>query len=338
MSELIPHTHPDDLRRQAKDLLKKAKAGDPDSLARMHAVSGRVILAHAQLALAREYGFSSWARLILEVERRRAIDSCDAAALRDLLSAHPELAIEPMHGWCDGGRTPPLNHVALLRFDTTEGRWRDVSGTAAIASELLRAGAPVDGDPEYPETPLMTAASYGDADVARVLVDAGASLTMTAAPTAGGVPEGSALRHAAVFGMNDVADVLVAAGAVDIVHAAAHGSIDAQLLASATETDRIAALRIAAERGHVAMMQQLLDAGTPLDGTDRDGSTALHAAAYHGNSVGVQFLLDSGADPQRRDKRFDSTPLGWSRAGRRDEVGRPDGHDDVEAILIPIDS
>jgi len=46
----------------------------------------------------------------------------------------------------------------------------------------------------------MTAASYGDAEVARVLVEAGADLAATASPDAGAVPGGTALRHAAVFG------------------------------------------------------------------------------------------------------------------------------------------
>ena len=63
------------------------------------------------------------------------------------------------------------------------------------------------------ETPLITAASYGDADVARELIAAGADLEALAAPDAGGVPGGTALLHAAVFGMTPVLDVLVAAGA-----------------------------------------------------------------------------------------------------------------------------
>lgn len=45
--------------------------------------------------------------------------------------------------------------------------------------------------PATAETPLITAASYGDADVARILIEAGADLEATAAPTAGGVPGGT---------------------------------------------------------------------------------------------------------------------------------------------------
>lgn len=47
-------------RHQAKDLLRAARRGDLDALARIHAVSDRVVLSSAQLTLAREYGFPSW--------------------------------------------------------------------------------------------------------------------------------------------------------------------------------------------------------------------------------------------------------------------------------------
>ena len=75
----------------------------------------------------------------------------------------------------------PLGYTAMLRFDTSGGVWRDLPGTGAVAKVLLDAGAPLNGDPDDSETPLMTAASYGDADVARVLIEAGADLEATAA-------------------------------------------------------------------------------------------------------------------------------------------------------------
>lgn len=40
--------------------------------------------------------------------------------------------------------------------------------------------------------------------------------------------------------------------------------------------------------------------------------TALHAAAANGDSVLAQRLLDLGADPNVRDKHYQSTPLGWA--------------------------
>jgi ankyrin repeat protein len=101
----------------------------------------------------------------------------------------------------------------MLRYDTSRLRWRNLAGTGEMSRALIAGGAPVDGRPGDPETPLMTAASYGDAEVARFLVEAGADLEARALPHAGGVPGGTVLVHAAVFGMTMVLDVLVAGGA-----------------------------------------------------------------------------------------------------------------------------
>ncbi len=64
----------DQLRRQARELLRAAAQGESDAVARLHAVSDRVALSAAQLAVAREYGFWSWPALKAEVERDRSID------------------------------------------------------------------------------------------------------------------------------------------------------------------------------------------------------------------------------------------------------------------------
>ena len=61
----------DQLRRQARELQRAAARREPDALHRLQAVSPRLTLGTAQLALAREYGFPNWARLKAEVERRR---------------------------------------------------------------------------------------------------------------------------------------------------------------------------------------------------------------------------------------------------------------------------
>lgn len=336
MSVLVPPVDLEQLRRQAKELLRAAKRGDATALTRIGAFSDRLILAAAQLTLAREFGFESWAKLNLEVQRRQILDGLDTLRLRELLVEHPELASQKFHGWCDHDGLTPLGYLAAMPFDAVRQVWRSVRGTGPLAHELLRAGASVDGEPGDPETPLMTAASYGNAEIASVLVAAGASVTATASPNAGGVPNGTALRHAVVFGMTDVVDVLLAAGATDIVHAAATGSVAGSLTEATTEADRVAALRIAAERGHLSVIDELLAAGTPIEGVDRDGSTALHAAAYCGRADGVRHLIERRADPTRRDTRFESMPLRWSQAGRRDEVGTGPGHDEVEELLAPL--
>jgi len=299
----------------------------------MARVSDRVSLDSAQLAVARDYGFASWAKLKLEIDRRAVLESADASRLRALLAEHPDVATERMFHWCDHPGAPsPLSFVAMLRYDTAHGAWRNVPGSGAMAQALLDAGASPDGDPGDDETPLMTAASYGDAEVARVLIDAGANLDATASAEAGGVPGGNALRHAAIFGMAEVVEVLMAAGARDLVQAAAAGDLSGTLHADTSEADRVAALRMAAAHGQLHVIDQLLAAETPVDGVDRDGSTALHEAAYCGRVDSVRHLLSRGADPTRRDARFDSTPLGWSRH-RREEVGPGHGHDEVGQVL-----
>jgi hypothetical protein len=71
MADLPERADLDQLRRKARELQRAAVAGEPEALARLHAVSGRRTLAAAQLAVAREHGFRSWPALRSEVESRR---------------------------------------------------------------------------------------------------------------------------------------------------------------------------------------------------------------------------------------------------------------------------
>lgn len=321
---------------QALELFGAAHSGDEHAIERVEAVSLNVSFESAQESVAREYGFATWARFALEVERRALLDGVDVAGLRALLVDHPKLAVEPLQHWCDHpGGASPLGYVAMLRYDTVDGRWRHVPGTGALAQVLLDAGAPVDGVADDDETPLMTAASYGDAEVALVLIEAGADLAATASPRSGGVPGGNALRHAVVFEKVAVLQMLLAAGATDLVHVAASGDLGDSLAGDTPEADRVAALRMAAGRGHLHVIDQLLAATTPVDGRYGDGSTALHEAAYRGRADAVGHLLACGADPMAIDARFDATPLGWCRHAAK-ETGPGNGHDAVEAILGPL--
>src|SRR5687767_8595049 len=98
MPDLPARPDLDHLHRQANDLFEVAKHRN---------------LASAQLAVAREYGFASWARLQTEVERRRILDDRDVDRLSALLIESPELAVEEMEHWCDHPRgAAPLNYVA----------------------------------------------------------------------------------------------------------------------------------------------------------------------------------------------------------------------------------
>ncbi len=328
----------DQLRHQAKDLLHAAQRGDIEAAARIRAVSDRVILSSAQLAVAREYGFASWARLKLEVERRDILNSRDLSRLAGLLAEHPEMATEQMANWTDHKCAGTVGYMAMLRFDSGRlGLPRELPGTGAMAKALIEAGAPVDGEPGDTETPLITAASYGDAEVAQVLIEAGADIEAVSAPDSGGVPSGTALEHAAVFGMTEVIDVLVAAGAKirSLEQAAAAGDLTGWPLARFTLESRIRALVFAADHQRLEAIDRLVAAGTPVNQADAEwGRLPLHVAAGNGRPASVRQLLAHGADPNLRDPAHHRTPLEECKPENR-YLDAP-AHAEVEAILRPL--
>lgn len=111
MSRLPDRPDLDQLRRQARELLRAAADGEPHAVDRLRVVSPRVTLSAAQLALAREYGFQSWTALKAEVARRRApatsadrwsfggaatLQTSAGALLPEILTANASQAI--LHG------------------------------------------------------------------------------------------------------------------------------------------------------------------------------------------------------------------------------------------------
>jgi hypothetical protein len=306
------------LRHQAKDLLRGAKAGTEEALDRLRAVSDRPSLSAAQLAVAREYGFASWPRLKLEVDRRRLLNQRDLGRLKQLLAEDPSLAASSMERWCDHRRgVRPLSYIAMLRFDSKRlGLPRDLPGTGAVARLLIQTGARVNGHPDDQETPLITAASYGNAEVARVLIAAGADIEATSAPDSGGVPGGTALQHAAAFGMTEVVDVLVAAGARigSLEEAAAAGDVSGWLAPNISADAKVRALIMAADHQRLDAIEQLLAADTPIDAVDPQwGRQALCVAVQNERIRSVRRLLDLGADPRARDGKG-RTPLEYANA------------------------
>jgi len=71
MRDLPARPDLDQLRHQARELLRAAQGGNAEATARVSAVSGRLVLSSAQLALAREYGFETWAQLKHHIEAVR---------------------------------------------------------------------------------------------------------------------------------------------------------------------------------------------------------------------------------------------------------------------------
>jgi ankyrin repeat protein len=293
--------------------------------------------AAARDAVATTIGFAGWAALVREVERREILNRRELAGVERMLAADPALAREPMVHWCDHSEVAPLNYIAMIGFDAGRlGLPANLTGTGPVARALIEAGALVDGAPDEQETPLITAASYGDAEVAAVLVERGADVDRLAKPTSGGVPGGSALLHAAVFGMTDVVDIVVAGGSRvrTLVEGAAAGDIAPWPLAGEGELERLLALIMAAVHERLDVIDALLDAGTPIDAVDPEWQRQpLRAAAEHGRPAGVRHLLARGADPNLRDADG-RTALDMTRPEHRyDETP---GHVEAAAILRPV--
>ena len=112
----------DQLKHQAKELLRAIRAGDPEALAdvaehhpkRMDPASAK--LADAQLVLARKYQAPSWHRLALACRLIDAIWRDDLEAVRELITRHPRLIHE--HATVrDSNWGPPLSYAANLGRD-----------------------------------------------------------------------------------------------------------------------------------------------------------------------------------------------------------------------------
>jgi len=270
------------------------------------------------------------------VERRDTLNSRNLSRLARLLAEHPELATTRMEHWSDHKSADPLGYLAMLRFDHDRlGLPRELPGTGAIARALIDAGAPVNGRPGDKETPLITAASCGDAEVAKVLIEAGADIEAVSAPDSGGVPGGTALEHAAVFGMTEVVDVLVAAGAKihSLEQAAAAGDIAGWPLVRFTLESRLRALVFAADHQRLEVIDQLVEADTPVNQADAEwGRLPLHTAAANGRAASVRRLLAHGADPNLRDPEHHRTPL------EECQLEDSPAHREIDAILQPLTS
>ena len=113
----------DQLKRQAKDLLKAIRRGDSEALAefRLHHPSPpepeNAKLADAQLALARAYEASSWTRLVQGCRLVDAIWADDLEALLALIDANPRLLTEDALIRRNSNWGPPMTYAANVGRD-----------------------------------------------------------------------------------------------------------------------------------------------------------------------------------------------------------------------------
>jgi ankyrin repeat protein len=120
----------DQLKRQAKELLRGVRGDAPEAVALLREHHPRAVepaaakLADAQIALARFYGIPSWTRLVLACRMSDAIWRDDVAAVRDLVLAHPRLLHESVR-YTDSNWGPPMSYAANLGRDAIVAMLRE---------------------------------------------------------------------------------------------------------------------------------------------------------------------------------------------------------------------
>jgi ankyrin repeat protein len=341
----------DHLKYQTRDLLKEHAARLPDTAQKIrefhpgfaHASDADIFsaplrLSDAQLTIAREHGFPSWARLKRHIEHptlsdrldlrhderiedptfREAvnlIDRGDATSLRALLQQNPKLVHQ--HVLFEGGNY--FRSPTLLEF---------------IAENPVRHG-------KLPPNIL---------EITRVILDAGPSMasrneTLMLVAT-GSVPRecnlqiplidllcdygadpNTAIHPAAVLTEHDSVRALLRRGAkLDLPVAAALGkeTESSQFLKTANPEERHLALALAAQFGHVNIVRSLLDAGEDPDRYNPPGghshSTPLHQAAAAGHEAIVRLLVERGARLDLKDVLWHATPDEWAAHEGKPEI------------------
>jgi len=315
--QLPPRPSLEQLRKQAKSLLKHQQAADSEALTRIRESHPRCrklsheqiaaspfTLADAQLVIAGEYGFSSWPTLQSHVKMleaagttaaivaslRDAAGKGDLAQLHALLDAHQEL-INERGG--EGVRT--ALHQAV--FGNRE---------AAVKLLLERGANPnvrCEGDNAYP---LHFAVEKNRIPIIHLLVEHGADTIGEGDYHELGVI-GWATAWDYIQADPEVVAYLLAHGARhNILSAVAMGDLDAirELIArvpadlerrmNGTRMRRMP-LHLAVMKNQPAAVTMLLNLGADTESLDEAGFSALDLASLLGASDIVSILLDAGA-------------------------------------------
>jgi uncharacterized protein len=311
------------IKKQAKELLKSLRAGEPSGLDRLRAkhpeftsaspqTAVRAKLADAQLVVAREYGFATWAKLKARV--------VDVSAELELVRIAAIEAVNPV-GWAEMESQPefPARRARLeqlLRLHPMLPRMKvDSHGltllhraawgrTHQLADMLIAAGADIDARANDLSTPLTMALSCGNgqSSLARMLAE------RTQVPLT--------LRMAAGLGFDDRVIQFMDRGTLR------PGAVDDQAsyydhpkrewdLMRDKDMILAEALTYAARNDQLSTVALLLDLGAPVDGEPYYG-TALHWACFFGKRTAVALLVQRGADVEKKDCRIGGTPAGWA--------------------------
>jgi ankyrin repeat protein len=304
-------------RKQAKALLKASRAGDPNALQRLRRQSAKLnpptkstaepvapALHDAQLAIAREQGFLSWARFkafIVEwhLDFQGLVASfIDAAVSKGkraeaILAAHPEIANAGFY-------------VALVLGD-----WKQVERTLVETPALATAkSGPQNCEPllyvcfsRYARGKSSRAADL--VETARVLLRHGAGPNAFFIPE--DVPDNPLSCLYAASGLNNnpaLTQALLEARAnpndsESLYHSTEHADLACVklLLRHGATPKGTNALKHMLDREDLEGLQLLLTAGANPNETNDQGETALHWAVWRGRSAKtIATLLDHGAD------------------------------------------
>lgn len=339
------------LKYQAKDLIKGHVARDPATAQRLRefhphfvgATDAKIFdtplrLSDAQLAIAREAGFASWARLKRHIEKPtiadrldlphhqriedpafrgalEMLDAGDSTGLRSYLKHHPDLSHRRIA--FEGGNY--FRNPTLLEF-IAENPVRHGTLPANIV-EVARAILDAGAEQSALNETLMLAATGSVPRQCRqqlplidLLCDSGAD-------------PGTSSRAAALHGELEALRHLIRRGApIDLPVAAALDRVDdfRRLLPAASAADRHLALALASQYCHVEIVRLLLDAGedpnryNPVGGHSH--GTPLHQAAAGGCAQLVRLLVERGARLDLKDVLWQATPADWAKHEGRTEV------------------
>jgi len=270
------------LRNQAKDLLRDARSGDASALARMNATRrgasrARISLADAQLAIAREFGFPSWPKLVRHVETVTG----GRFVLRPLI--RPVELSSGRRWMLPDGTDAPTDDVFAMFVGAREG---DIATVRRLVMHR-----PSFATVEYNYTPpIHFAVREGHRDIAEFLLDHGADPAYRSYPF-----QESLLTFAEDRGHEELAEQLrrrlsrrfaVASGTQAIIAAATRGDLAAVVtelgqdpgLARASNETGDTALHQAAKNGHLKIVRTLLAAGANVDAVRGDGYRPVHCA------------------------------------------------------------
>ena len=347
---LPPNPNLEHLKYQAKNLLRDHASCNPAAAQRIREFhprfagstdavifDTRMRLNDAQLTIARESGFRSWARLKRHIEKPtladqlhlphheriedvrfrhgvHLVDAGDAAGLRAYLKRHPNLAQRRVV--FEGGNY--FRNPTLLEFiaENPVRHGKLPRNIVEIAEIIIDAGVE---ESALNET-LMLAAT------GRVPRECGVQVLLIDLLCDRGADPDSAIRATALHGEFESVNALLKRGArIDLPVAVALGRLEnaRQLLETAGADDRQLALSLAADFGHVEIVRLLLDAGEDPNRYNPVGhshTTPLHQAAGRGHEEVVRLLVERGARTDMKDILWQATAAGWAHHAGKFEI------------------